>query len=482
MKEYEKPSERRFEESRGGIGEKRCPDCGAPLLDQKVCPECGADLRKRTSHKFAALICVVALAFGLGYYTYAGIQGEFTIDIGDIDEGYNYGYAWVEGTVTSGPEYRVHPSKRLTFDLSDGTGEISIRAYSEDADNLIARGLIPGVGDHVRVFGMMRVEDYGERIDIQNPEKFELDPASAEETTISQILVNFSNWKYERVTVKGYLKSMRPFGWMNLYKIENSGAELEVFFTGGLSELGDKPENLDRLYSILEITGGVAEYGGSPQLMPKSYADVKVVGRKELPGVIPLAETSDYKYELVGVSGKIVFSEDRGVGWNFWLDNLEDNSDAIPLWVWDSTYESFSENTKKQFDRGADITTYGEPETYEGEDRIELVAPPEISIDNAEGINTYQLPLVSISSLTENNVNDFVTVRGEVTQASDKGDKFTLENNAASIDVTVSESVWALLQDTPDNNDLVKVSGRVDLMGGNLVLYPGVPSDLEVVS
>lgn len=487
MNESEDRFKKKFKEPREKTEEYPCPDCGATLINRSVCPECGADLRRRTSHKFAGLLCAIVLVFGLGYYTYAGVQGEFTINIGDIDSGYNYGYAWVEGTVTSGPEYRVHPSKRLTFDISDGTGEISIRAYSEDADNLVARGLIPGVGDHVRVFGMIRVEDYGARIDIQNTEKFELDPASVKETSISQITVNFSDWKYKRVKVKGYLRSMRPYGWMNIYTIENSGVQLDVFFSGGLDELGDKPENLDRLYSTVEITGGVAEYGGGPQLMPKSYGDVKVTGRKKLPDVIPLSEAkenTDYRYKLVGASGKIVFSEDEGVGWNFWLDNLEDNLDAVPLWVWDSTYDLISDNVKNQLSRGAAITAYGEPSTHEGEVRIELLAPPEIIIDNAKGISTYQLPLVGIGSLTKDNVNDFVTIRGKVTQASDKGDNFTLENNATSIDVNISESVWTRLQEEeiPKAGDTMKVSGRITLKGENLLLQPGLPSDLEVLS
>lgn len=473
---------------------KTCPDCGREIGDRRVCPYCGTDLGKRTSHKILAIFSAIALAFGLLYYVHAGRKGRHYVNIEQIDSDLNYGFVWVDGTVSGGPTYREHPSKRLEFSVYDGTGEISIRAYSEVAENLVKRNKVPGVGDEVEVFGMARVEEYGRRIDMQSHEKLELERTKPQESTVSEVRSNyFAGKKYQKVTVTGKLTELRKFAWMRLYTIEDLDTEepLDVFASAGLPEITPgsyedlKPyyvENL-KLYSKLKVTGGVSEYQNSPQIAIRSYDDIKVVGQAKLPNVVPLSEVGKNLGDLIGARGKIVFSRGEANGYRFWLDNSDDNYPPISLWVWDSTYDLISDEVKDQFKRGALVKIYGTSTIYQDENQIKLASPPEIAILDNAGISTYEVGEIDVQNISSAYVGRFAKVRGEVKQLEKEGRQFTLKDPTGEIEVSLPSRVWTLMTEKPEQGDTANVAGRIDLTDENeLVLRPGLPEDVGVSS
>ena len=243
--------------------EKTCPDCGKPMGELTVCPSCGADLTKRTTHKFALIICIAALVAGLVYYYTAVVTGEYLIKIGDIDEDYNYAYVWIEGTVSSGPLYRIYPSVRLDFWVDDGTGEIRVRAYSDKAENLAVGDKVPGIGDYVKLFGWVRVEEYGTRIDLQTVEKFELIRRPARDSTIHDVISNYPDSMYDVVTVEGTVVNFSSLsvGAADLYtlKDEETGELIQMYVHAGLDHLGGERPDMS-LMTKLRVTAGVSEY------------------------------------------------------------------------------------------------------------------------------------------------------------------------------------------------------------------------------
>jgi len=476
------------EAARLGEGERRCPDCGRPLGDLTVCPRCGTDLTKRTSHKFLALICVVSLVGGMIFYLNAVLVGAYTVDIEDIDEGLNYGYVWIEGTVSNGPQYRIYPSVRLSFDVNDGTGEIEIRAFSSEAEWLVEENKVPRVGDHVKLFGTVRIdEQWGDKIYLEKPEELELTRQAPTESTISGVHSDYySGEKFFAVTVEGLLTDLRDYSWADIYTVEeeNTGTTLSVYVSSGLEYLGgEQPENL-RLLSRLRITAGVSEYSGQPQLVPSSYEGIEVIGRENLPDVVPLDELENYDGELVGARGEIVFTEMSSDGRRLWLDNSEDNVDPRPVWIWSSTYSQISEGTEEQLRRGAIVRLYGEVSRYAGEWQVELASPPEVYILDNLGVDNYEISLVDIGTLTENNAGDFVRVGGSVSSVTGDGEIFTVEDNTGEIEVSIDDAIWARManESKPQANDVVGITGKVGEYSGALRLYPGLPDDIQVIA
>lgn len=194
------------------------------------------------------VLSVIILAFGVLYYsTQAHGKPKHYVKIGQIDSDLNYGYAWIDGTVSSGPTYREHPSKKLEFSVYDGTGEITIRFYGTKAQKLVDNGKVPAVGDEVEVFGQIRVEDYGNQIRYPALDKFKLTRTEPKESTVSEVRSEFfAGKKYQKVTTTGILTNLRAYGWMNIYKVEDpeTGESLEVFAPAGLEELGPAPPKI----------------------------------------------------------------------------------------------------------------------------------------------------------------------------------------------------------------------------------------------
>lgn len=485
------------EAARLGEGERKCPDCGRPLGDLTVCPRCGTDLTKRTSHKFLALICIVSLAGGMIYFLYSVLAGAYMVDIGDIDEGLNYGFVWIEGTVSNGPQYQIYPSVKLSFDVYDGTGEImkntiDVRAFSSDAKWLVDENKVPRVGDHVKLFGTVRIdEQWGNKIYLEKPEEFEITRQSPTVTTISEVNSDYyAGEKFFTVTVDGVLTNLRDFSWADIYTIEENiedettGDTISVYVHSGLEYLGgEQPENLG-LLSRLRITAGVSEYSGQPQLVPSSYEEIEVIGQASLPDVVSSDELENYNGRLVGVRGEIVFTEISSSGRRLWLDNADDNEGPHPVWIWSSTYGQISEGIEGQLRRGAIVELYGEVSMYGGEWQVELASPPEIHVLDNSGISTYEIGLVDIRTLTENNVGDFVRVGGSASNLSSGGEIFTVENNANEIRVSINDAIWIRMldEDKPQAGDTVKITGKVGEYAGDIGLYPGIPEDIQVIA
>lgn len=466
---------------------KTCPDCGKEIGERNVCPYCGTDVRKRTSHKVLVILSVIILALGTFYlFTRAKGKPKHFVNIKSIDTSLNYGNVWIEGTVSSGPRYQGYPNKSLEFSIYDGTGEIPVSFYGEAADKIVESGRVPTVGDKVVVFGQVRVEEDEKQIRYPTLDKFKLTRTEPKESTVSEVRSEFfAGNKYQKVTTIGILTDLRAYGWMNTYKIEDpeTGEPLEVFASGGLEELGPAPPENLKLYSKLKITGGVSEYQNSPQLSIRSYENIKVIGRAELPEVIPLSAVGENIGDLIGARGKIVFSRDEKDGHRFWLDNQKDDYSPTPLWIWDSTYELISDRIKSQLKRGARVKVYGEAQRYGGENQVELASPPEISILDNSGISTYTIETVDIQNIDNQDVGSFVTVKGTAEQLEKQGKQFTISGDTGEIDVSIPSKVWKIMTERPSEGDTVSVTGMVERSKADeLVIKPGLPKDIEVIS
>lgn len=109
--------------------------------------------------KYLALVFIV---LGLVVvYQLATVAPAIYASVKDVYGNYLYNYAVVvlEGNITDIPSVRIDSQGRYAvyFTLNDGTSSISLRIYDPLAREALARGLVPGVGDHVKAEVQVRV-------------------------------------------------------------------------------------------------------------------------------------------------------------------------------------------------------------------------------------------------------------------------------------------------------------------------------------
>lgn len=132
-----------------------CPSCFRFTGTYEKCPYCGAMVFKRISVRFFRWGSLIFAFVGLFLLWMAarGIDAP-VVKVNSLEPSMSMGFVRVEGKITNVPI--LHPEwKSLYLRVNDGSGEVSINAYTEIAVKIMDKMTL-GQGDTVSVKGMVR--------------------------------------------------------------------------------------------------------------------------------------------------------------------------------------------------------------------------------------------------------------------------------------------------------------------------------------
>jgi len=473
--------------------QKTCPACRKPTAGYVPCPHCGADPSLRLGIRAAVILCVAALTLGSGYFfLHVSTLGPQPTLIASIDRWMDYAHVWIEGVVTSGPQVG---KTSVSFDVQDESGKLGVDVYILPK-NLKRANKIPSVGDMVLLFGQLRVYVGKVELRVSSADDFQLTRAQPVETSIRGLI---DDWyrdkllKHKRVTIKGTITDLRPLSSAKLYTLEdNRKNKVKLYVHNGLSNF----ENvLDlRVLQTIEVTAGVSAFGAELQLALSSYDDIKTVGAW-LPADVAIENVDNTLVDnFVRVRGQIVFVEMAGKSGSLEAEKryiwLKDN-DNPPIWMWESVYKLFSEGTRKQLRRGAEVELVGRVSKYDGRLQIDFTGPQEPSPTP----DNYDPPLVeNVATIDNRLLNDFVRIEGKVVENSEvrraglpSDWEFTLRDNLGeNVRIWIPNTIYERMPRPVVVGDNVRVVGRVidgrTVGRRGILVRPGLDSDVVRVS
>ncbi len=479
--------------------EQVCPSCGKPTGGFVPCPHCGADPRSKVSMRYVWAFCASILVLGgIFFYLHLATSAVSPTPIANIDSWLDYSYVWIEGTVVSGPRYG--PTS-FSFDVWDGSSEnpseatITAEVYSPAFEELLLENRIPRVGDHVVIFGQLRVPSSTDReIRISFPEDLQITEAQPVSTTISKIL---STWDtpdsllYRRVIVEGTITDIRPLSSANVYYLRDDDQEIQVYVHNGLGSYLEK-RSLDlQVLDRVRIEAGLSEYSGQPQLAIARFDEIEVLSHENVPSVALSEINENLLDNYVRVSGKILFVELEGTGTDLeiasrflWLDNEQ----YPKLVISEDKFEQLPRETRLLIQRGAQLEAIGKVARYGGSIVISWVGPQTPLIENG----TWSPDSVENFALIDSSWTDrLVSLSGRVVSITEryKGalppDRvLTVEDTHGNdVQIYMPNFIYERLTDPPTEGENVRVVGQVVDMSyiGSRVIQPGTMSDIEVI-
>jgi DNA/RNA endonuclease YhcR with UshA esterase domain len=137
-----------------------CPACGAYVGAFYSCPWCRSRMPHGRRLRVLQFTTIIAVIIGLvGLRIYASIDPAPLVNIGDIGPTYSNGTVTIRGNVTN-IDYRVASDeswKTLIFTVTDNTGSIDVKAYTEATDELIENRNTPAIGDQCELRGSIYI-------------------------------------------------------------------------------------------------------------------------------------------------------------------------------------------------------------------------------------------------------------------------------------------------------------------------------------
>jgi DNA/RNA endonuclease YhcR with UshA esterase domain len=458
------------------------------------------DTKNRFTIKAVVMFCVLILGIGATYFLlHTSSMTANSVSITSIDDWLNYASVWIEGTVISGPQM---DNRSIAFEVQDSSGgTIEVTVYISP-QTLKSQGMIPMVGDNVKVFGMLRVyldgsvESRVSELDVDQftgENKFQIIPTEAVETTILDVINTWhgsQSLRYKRVVLDGIITNVRALSSAKVYNLQdNENTIVQLYVHNGLSYVENGELDL-KLLQTVRVTAGASQYGSSPQLALSSYEDVQVLENGQITSVAIENVDNTFRGQFIRTSGKIVFVELTGESdslavqkWYFWLEN----KDCPEVWMWNSVYKLLSDETRALLARGSTAELAGQVSST-GDLRIELVGPPELSLT----AGTYEPTFVeNVAEITSDNLGEFVTVQGTLTQIENVGAavllpynrKLTLQDNLGElIEIMVSNTVYERLSEVPVVNENIRVVGKVISDSEEIQIQLGIEDDLVRVN
>lgn len=358
----------------------RCPSCGRFVGPYARCPHCGADIGQRLAVrtlKYGSLLLAVA---GLAVLVFVAGRSEVpVIRIGDLAATMNWAYVRIEGVVSRQPVYDPAAvdeaaASGLTLWVWDGTGEIMVKAYRTEAEELSAGDLLPVMGDGVSLAGTLRLkEDFGYLV-LNETEKMEVRPGEPVTMPAAEI---HPGLRYQKIRLRGVIRELRtPYEGLQIASLWDDSGTIDLALPatvmaarGGLPPLAKG--------QAVEVVGAVDLYRDTVQVSVGRPADMVLLD--DAPEIAPLREigslsTGDIGH-LVAVEGRIAEIElfSAGVKWI-----LANGTSTVTLLFWQDIYDTLPPSALAG--PGATVRAQGLVAEYRGELEIMPELPADIVV------------------------------------------------------------------------------------------------------
>ncbi|MHA1733527.1 MAG: hypothetical protein ACTSU5_16385 [Promethearchaeota archaeon] len=254
-----------------------CQKCGAYVGAFYRCSVCGAKMPHGTRLRVTQVVVVAAVIIGLfGLSVYARVDPAPTVAIGDIGPTYSNGTVTINGNITN-IDYRVASDgswRMIIFTVTDETGSIDVKAYTETTEEMIEDHNTPAFGDECTVRGSVYIKGSQLYLLIDGSSYFQPHrvPSAKYTATEFRALYDASSSSYlgKRVCVNGTVTLLEDW-YLELDQsvrvyIPEYVRDFSPDFTWNITK-GD----------FVNVTGVVTEYRGEPELEPATlYEIVKV--------------------------------------------------------------------------------------------------------------------------------------------------------------------------------------------------------------
>ena len=520
-----------------------CPSCGRYVGPYDACPYCAARLTGRLHIRTIKAVAIALAMVGLPVlWILAARSPVRLVSIGQLGATMNYAYVRIAGTCIDTPTYDAQ-SGYLGFWIDDGSGELYVSAYREEAEQIVAKGRAPALGDLVEVAGTIRVRDGVPSLVVNAPEQLASTRPEAFPCSVDEIGVDD---KYSWVRIRGQVREVRePYPGLQLVTVHDGSGSIPVALSRDAVAMGaDLPDIAPG--QTVEIVAAVSEYRGSPQLVLASSDDIVPLEESlDIAEVRPIGQISyGDSGKLVAIRGDIVRRNEFSAGVKLALD---DGTGEVAVVLWQSLYDALPDGAS--MGPGARLEVVGEVGQYGGQLEVVPVyhqdvralgpatvqaatarpqpAPAASATPLASALPTAQLSitapagpatassptplrrptatatafsivtplrttaptvaleLIPISGLTADRVGEQVTIEGEVLDAASfsAGFKFTVDDGTGQVVLLLWHEVYDGCWDASGINlgARVRATGRVALFEGELQLQPSFGGDVQAI-
>lgn len=464
-----------------------CPSCERFIGPYRTCPYCGARIRERISTRF---LKIFAIGFGIVGVVLLWIMSANTmvpqIRAEEIDNTTNFAYVLMKGVCTRIPTYD-EKGKSLSFPLDDGTGQIWIKAYGAQAEEIYSAGKLPKPGDSVFVEGTVRMKGGYTYMIVNLPEKLTTKAPQFAELDISEI--SDSLWGFI-VKTAGIINSVRKYESSMLLQLcsplADACVDINVYFS---SFPGLNPDEYER-GDTLALVGIVSTYKDKLQLIPRGESEwwhkkgeipkrIWTSGDKP-PGNVQAIRLKDLKKEL---SGKFVVVEGNvksvkqikgGV-----LVSIDDGTEVMSFPIWDRVLESVPHRDELQ--AGAKIKFTGKVGEYKGAMQVVPTYGPAVEITAGKLVKpqqpkTTEAKEAKISELTRDMLGQQVRIVGQIKRTKEikGGILVTVDDGTGEMTFPIWNKV---LNHVASKNDIkqgnsIDFIGKVEEYRGSLQVVP----------
>lgn len=309
-----------------------CPTCGRYAGPNAICPYCGSPLDTSLTVRTLKVGSLVLAFIGVCILLFSAQKRAVPhYAIGDLNPAMNFAYVHVAGTVSRQPDIDAG-SGALAFWMDDGTGELYVSAYRQEAQTLVVSGRVPRLGDRVELEGTLRLREDYNAITINLPEKLTIDHPLAE---LAKIGVLDKAWEGRSVRVEGLVRSIRkPYSGLTLVELRDETGSIEAAIpeemfdpAGGTRFEDPKPGE------SLRVEGIVTLYRGDPQITLTHPGGVERL--PEVVDPVPHREIVDINADdagrMIRLSGVILSVKPFSAGTKLVLD---DGSGTIDVVLW----------------------------------------------------------------------------------------------------------------------------------------------------
>ncbi|MHA1339717.1 MAG: hypothetical protein ACTSRZ_06185 [Promethearchaeota archaeon] len=256
-----------------------CPKCGAYVGGFYSCPVCKAKMPHGTRLRVTQILTVILVVLGLlGISFYAQIDPAPYVDIGDLGPTYANGTITIKGNITN-IDYREASDgswKTLIFTVTDNTGSIDVKAYTETTEQMIEAHNTPAIGDQCEVRGSVYIKGEDMYLLLDASDYFKpiriIDLEINATDLYNGFQSNKENYLGKRVKVNGTVSKIGSD-----YSYFDLDYQVRIYFPDYVRAFSPDTTLTIIKGDYVQVEGVVSEYYGQIEVLPSTLYDIEII-------------------------------------------------------------------------------------------------------------------------------------------------------------------------------------------------------------